>query len=296
MKTNRLSTWMPAAVVLVATAAIAGESGQTQTFTPKFTKGAEWRYTLNYNTTSKVAGMGQNTKSETQREVYVVARVKEIDAQGATFDFTYDRIVMNYKDEAKQLAFDSKNPASQDPKNGEFEQVRPICGQTFTLKVANSGEIIGLMPPANLPPSASLGGATKDFVTTDGVQRLFGAIWGFNSDKAYKPGDSWPVNRIVSDPPLDLRLTTNYKFESMKGDIATVTSNGQAIIEPRAPGAPMPFNLAEFKANGTYGWNTRLGALEHSNFTWVSQKTGDLQGMKLDMSQEYTLSLRRESK
>jgi hypothetical protein len=281
------------ALAVTALVAPAFAADQAVTFTPKFTKGAEARFTMQWDSTSTQAGMGQSNKTTTKREVNFVTRVKEIDAQGATIDLTYDRIAINFQEPSKTFSFDSNNPTSQDPKSFEIEQIRPICGQTFTLKVSNDGEVLEVITPANLPPQSSIGPLARDFVTVPGISRTFGRLWGFNSDAPYGTGQTWDVQRLVPDAPLELRLTTTYKFDSMKGDIATVTSDGKAVIEATKNGNPLPFNLSEFKASGTYAWNTTTGGLDSMTYNWTSGKAGDMSGLKLDFNETYTLRITR---
>lgn len=294
MKMTALTRWIPAvAMVAITSAALAGDATNTVTFAPKFTKGAEARYTFDYTSTAMQAGMGQQNKREVKQEIQLVARVKDVTPAGATVDLTYERITLNIKDAANQIFFDSKNPPAQDPKHFEVEQVRPIAGQSVTITLDRDGEITAVTPPASLPPSIANGPMTKDYTTVEGVQRNFGRIFGFSNDDAIKPGERWSRQAIVVDAPLDLNVTTDYTFNSMNGDIANLASTGKAIIQPSKNAPPLPFNLTEFNATGTYGWNTKIGMLDTMTFNWKSTKNSDLQGIKLDFTTEYTVRLTR---
>ncbi|HVZ94636.1 MAG TPA: DUF6263 family protein [Phycisphaerales bacterium] len=292
------SKWLSfAAAGLLAATAFAGEAAQNVSFAPKFTKGAENRYTMEYNTTNSTAGMGDTTSSQWNRKVWFTTRVKEVNEQthDATIDVTYERISMDIKEPNRQVSFDSKNPVANDPKSDEATALRPICGQTFQFKVDQYGEITSVTPPANLPPQSSMGAVTRDFVTTTGAQRVFGRVFGFGATKPMNTGESWNIQSIVTDAPLDLRLTNDFKLTAVKGNEATVTSDAKAVVEPSKNASPLPFNLSEFKATGTYGWNTKTGMLKNMNFNWKSAKTGDMNGLKLDLTEAYTIKIACET-
>jgi hypothetical protein len=76
-------------------------------------------------------------------------------------------------------------------------------------------------------------------------------------------GEKWQhVDRMDLSMLGSLRLTTDHHLKSASGGRATVDFKGKIEMDSEGAGAPQAFKITDTRYEGSYIWNTELGALE----------------------------------
>lgn len=91
----------------------------------------------------------------------------------------------------------------------------------------------------------------KSTVTADALKTMINMITYNLPAKEVKPGEQWNTTVPVNSGGLSLEISTNYKLESVKSNVASVKSESSVSVPANA--APLEFSGAKITYNGMKG-------------------------------------------
>lgn len=150
-----------------------------------------------------------------------------------------------------------------DPSESFLNALESVVGSKLTLKVAPDGSITSVEGGEGLS-SALVSKYAGPITDPQGVKDLFGPIFSVRAAKTTaRVGESWQhVDRMDLSMLGALRLVTDHQLKSASGDRATVDFKGKIEMDSEGAAPMQSFKLTDTRYEGSYIWNTGIGALE----------------------------------
>lgn len=262
---------------------------------PRFKEGEELRYvmTLENEGLTEIAEMEPSRQKSWQQIEFRMKTISSDAEKGSVVELIYDTLKVNVEAGETKIQYDStkknqpasrksnqkpvvkpsrsKDPAEDllmddptaDPSESFLEALAPVVGTKLTLNVAPDGAITAVEGGSGLS-SALISKYAGPITDPQGVKDLFGPIFSVRAAKASATvGEKWQhIDRMDLSMLGSLRLTTDHHLKSFSGGRATVDFKGKIEMDSEGAGAPQAFKITDTRYEGSYIWNTELGALE----------------------------------
>ncbi len=258
-------------------------------------EGKTVRYTTEAQQTIDQTVMGQTLSVKQSTGFDMLYKVTAVNGNSRDVDVTYDRVRLSTNATGKELKWDSRDTAGNDP---AFAVMGAMTGKSFQITVARDGQIErvtgftellnGLIGDPTDPTAALMRQQLEPLFSDAAVRQTLEQNTHIYPDQPVKKGDTWERTMTSSMGPIVLTIHNTYRLEKATSTHATVSVKGD--ITGATGATPVEGMQVHLKGTqtGTLNMEIATGMVEKMNYTQNIDGAMEIQNMKVPMKIQTT--------
>lgn len=282
-----------AALIVLATGALAQAPATDVSLAPKWQKDAEARYIYKASSTriNRLPAMKAEQEQKTRQEFVIRRKVISTGPEGTELELIFERLIVVSMSGKMFIRVDTNDPPDPDRVNALDPVVRPAANRPIRVRLGPDHRVLAV---ENIPKGADAdGNPTALVVDEELVRNSLAAMYSLERNlPSARNGDRWTVTEsLPAGAGAELNIIHTRQLSGTDGSTAQVESSAIADVVPKGTSPDRPPLLVEFTCKASFDWDLAAGGLRWMTLDQKIETHGVVRQMRSEHVSQVTISI-----